>query len=292
MFRCSWSSGRGVRRSAECGEGPWRFATLLGGQDDADGAAGPPPTAGDAGGALVAGTGDLPGEFRPQFVGAGLTCSAGLPVFGKSLSGCISDLLIGGGLVQSVDAHRVRGILVGAGSGPRPLGLSASVSASGCRDPVATGTHRAKSPAPIPGRSPTRPGGARSRPGSCGVLGCPSRRHTEPAACRRFSLLTSTLFDDDQVALCADEVPVGSWSRHREWRSPPLHRSRHGDDAPGLHARAEGRRSACASGSSKLGRTGFLAARRTTCGGAETVRALGRPAGTGRLAAGWLTREA
>jgi len=33
-------------------------------------------------------------------------------------------------------------------------------------------------------------------------------------------VLTSTLFDDDRVALCADEVPVGSWSRHRDWRSP------------------------------------------------------------------------
>ena len=33
-------------------------------------------------------------------------------------------------------------------------------------------------------------------------------------------MLAGTLFDDDQVALCADEVPVVSWSRHREWRSP------------------------------------------------------------------------
>ena len=32
-------------------------------------------------------------------------------------------------------------------------------------------------------------------------------------------VLTGTLFDDDQVALCADEVHVVSWSRHRAWRS-------------------------------------------------------------------------
>ena len=33
-------------------------------------------------------------------------------------------------------------------------------------------------------------------------------------------VLASTLFDDNQVGLCTDEVPVGSWSRHRAWRSP------------------------------------------------------------------------
>ena len=85
-------------------------------------------------------------------------------------------------------------------------------------------------------------------------------------------VLTGTLFDDDQVALCADEVPVVSWSRHRAWRSP---RCTAGVTVTMRQASTHGPRA---------GEVHVV--------GAEPVRALGRPAGVGRLAARWLTHQA
>ena len=105
-------------------------------------------------------------------------------------------------------------------------------------------------------------------------------------------VLTGTLFDDDQVALCADEVPVGSWSRHRAWRSPRCtaavtvtmrQASTHGPRAGEVHVR----RAAASLGALASWR---LDARQVV--GPKQSGPLVGPTGVGRLAARWLTREA